>query len=66
MFDAESSWVSRILIVMNGEAPGDNVRAFWEESMKKWTSLGFDEISRKKLTCAVASGKVYGNYDRKK
>ena len=49
-----------------GEAPGDNTRGFWEESIKKWTSLGFDEISRKKLTCAVAGGRVYGNYDRKK
>ena len=49
-----------------GEAPGDNARGFWEESIKKWTSLGFDEISRKKLTCAVAGGRVYGNYDRKK
>ena len=49
-----------------GEAPGDNARGFWEESIKKWTSLGFDERSRKKLTCAVAGGRVYGNYDRKK
>lgn len=49
-----------------GEAPGDNARGFWEESIKKWTSLGFDEISRKKLTCADAGGRVYGNYDRKK
>ena len=69
MFDAESSWVSLTLIVIERELRGrplGTTRGVLRRVYKKWTNLGFVEISRKKLTCAVASGRVYGNYDRKK